>query len=124
MKAHFARNALAATALLALSPSAAFAQEDVKERVQDLAEQANEVQQSAGELANEVANAQDTRDGEAARAGDTDADGNRAEAREGRDHDGDGFDWGLLGLLGLAGLLGLKRRDDRVHTDTRGDSRL
>jgi MYXO-CTERM domain-containing protein len=31
----------------------------------------------------------------------------------------DEFPWGLLGLLGLAGLAGLKRRDDRVHVDTR-----
>lgn len=100
-------------AAFALSAAPALAQEDVKERAEELAQQANDVQAQAGALANEVANAENET---AARAADGE-DGARGEAGEARaatdDGEDDGFDWGLLGLLGLAGLLGLKRRDDR-----------
>jgi MYXO-CTERM domain-containing protein len=117
MRANILTQALAAAAIFAFAP-AAYAKDDVKERAAELAEQANDVQQQAGALANEVANAEDA---------DADADADAANAadnvRAADDGDGDGFDWGLLGLLGLAGLLGLKR-DDRVRTDVRGDTRL
>jgi hypothetical protein len=108
------RVALAAAAFATLTPAAALAQEDVKERAAEIAEQANDVQQQAGELANDVANAQDLREGS-----DDAPDGTAAAARE-ADGDDDGFDWGILGLLGLAGLLGL-RKNDRAHTDIRRD---
>jgi hypothetical protein len=106
--------ALATAAFVNLAPTAALAQEDVKERAAEIAEQANDVQQQAGALANDVANAQDLGEG----SNDAPDDG-RVTTADG-DGDDDGFDWGLLGLLGLAGLLGLKK-NDRVHTDIRRD---
>ncbi|MFL6843833.1 MAG: WGxxGxxG family protein [Allosphingosinicella sp.] len=110
--------ALAAVALLALA-SPVYAKGDVRKRAEEIAEQANDVQQQAGELANDVANAEATDDRDSAtRAGTVD---NRQDRD---DDDGDGGKWGLLGLLGLAGLLGLRRRDDRVRTDPRVDPRL
>ena len=108
-----------AAALIALPAAPALAQDDVKERAAEIADQANEVQQDARDLANDVVEARDERRNEAAGA---DGDGTGASDRD-RD-DGDGFDWGLLGLLGLAGLLGLKRRDDHVRAaDVRHDTR-
>jgi hypothetical protein len=127
MKATTLERALIGAAILAMVPTAAVAQDELKERAAEIAEQANEVQEQAGELANDVANTEATReaDGQEERAA---ADGALADGDgvgDGADDDDDGFDWGLLGLLGLAGLLGLKRRDDRtVHTDSRRDTRL
>ena len=116
MKSSSLRTALLAAAIVAVTPHApALAQSDVKERAEEIAEQANAVQKEAGELANDVAATEGRdeadRDGaaNAAAAGDRD-DGDR-------NGDGDGGKWGLLGLLGLAGLLGLRRRDNHVHTD-------
>jgi hypothetical protein len=107
--------ALAGAAFVALPAAPALAQQDVKERAAEIAEQANDVQQQAGELANDIANAQDENEGV---GGDT-TNGARAAVGD-RDGDDDGFDWGILGLLGLAGLLGL-RRNNRVDTDIRRD---
>lgn len=112
---------LIGAALIALPAAPALAQEDVKERAAEIAEQANDVQAQAGALANEVANSENEL---RARDEDDRGEGDRNEAAaSARDGDDDGFDWGLLGLLGLAGLLGLKRNDNTTHVDARRDHR-
>ncbi|HEX9955364.1 MAG TPA: hypothetical protein VGB48_09155 [Allosphingosinicella sp.] len=118
MKTVSLKQALLAAAAFALLPTAASAQSDVKERAEELSDQANEMQQEAQELANDATATRAPREED--RDGVTAIDGNRADAGE-RDGDDDSGKWGLLGLLGLAGLLGLKRRDNNhhVHTDNR-----
>jgi MYXO-CTERM domain-containing protein len=112
---------LAAAAAFAAAPVAAFAQEDVKERAAEIAEQANDVQQQAGALANDIAETETAATGDGADR--ADGEGNTVDDRDG--DDGDSGNWGLLGLLGLAGLLGLRRRDhSHAHTDVRRDTRL
>ena len=103
------RQALLAAALL-VTPAAALAQNDVTAQANQVAEEAQDLQQASNALATTVAQEQETADRDAARDDGRD--------RHDRDED-DGFPWGLLGLLGLAGLLGLKRRDDdhRRHVD-------
>jgi MYXO-CTERM domain-containing protein len=113
------KHALLAAALTFV-PAAAMAQEDVKERAEEISEQANDVQQQAQELANDVATTREEDRNDRA-----DRDGALENTVEGdRDDDGNNGNWGLLGLLGLAGLLGLKKRDSHIHTDNRRDPRL
>jgi MYXO-CTERM domain-containing protein len=120
MKRTIIRPALIAAATLALLPAPAMAKDDLADRANQLAEQANEVQAKAGELANDAVTADAARDGDRAQAGDREG-ATAASARE--EDDGDGGNWGLLGLLGLAGLLGLRRRPD-THAAHRDGTRL
>jgi hypothetical protein len=110
MKPISTKGGLMIAAAIALLPAPALAKDNLAERAQDLAAQANDVQEQAGALANEAANADATREGSADAADLGDGNANRGTNASARD-DGDGFPWGLLGLLGLAGLLGLKRND-------------
>lgn len=113
------RHALLAAALVA-APGAALAQNDVEGQANQVAAEAQDLQQASDNLTNTVETDQlAADDADAARDGEGDRD-------RGRDGDDD-FPWGLLGLLGLAGLLGLKGRDkddhrrdyDRTATGTR-----
>jgi MYXO-CTERM domain-containing protein len=101
---------LFAVAALAILPAPALAKDDLADRANALAEQANDVQARAGALANEARDAQAERDGTVR---DDDA---VAGTRDRDDHD---FPWGILGLLGLAGLFGLQRPGRRIDPVTR-----
>lgn len=117
------RGALASAALLALA-APALAQDDLADKANALAEQANDVQERAGALANEALEADAAREGDR-RDGVDGAAANAADAvDDGDDDGGDSGRWGLLGLLGLAGLLGLRKKaDDRVRVDPLHDRR-
>ena len=111
------RTALASAAILALA-APAWAQDDLADKANELAEQANDVQARAGALANEATARDAEREGAAADAA------NAAGIADGDDDDdGDGGRWGLLGLLGLAGLLGLRKTGNRVRVDPLRDDR-
>jgi hypothetical protein len=109
---------LFAFAALATLSAPAIAKDDLADRANKLAEQANDVQAQAGALANEAIEAKADRD--------ADRDGT-VVTRDGtvvdRDRDDNDFPWGILGLLGLAGLLGLRRPVHRVDPAAR-DPRL
>jgi hypothetical protein len=92
------RQALMVAAAVAVLPAPAFAKDNIADRADALAAQANRVQQQAGALANDAATASRDQTNAADR-----------DATEHEDHHG--FPWGLLGIVGLAGLLGLKRND-------------
>ena len=102
------RSTLLVTAIALTLPSAAFAQENVVDQANAVADTAQQLEQEANTLSNVAA----TETAETAREEDARDEDNR------RDGDDD-FPWGLLGLLGLAGLLGLKGRDrdDRIDRD-------
>ena len=101
------RHALLAAALVT-APAGALAQNDVQAQTNQVAAEAEDLDQAAQELAN-TTEQQAARD-DAAADGEGDRDGDR---------DDKDFPWGLLGLLGLAGLLGLKGRDRDDHIDRR-----
>ena len=106
---------LFAFAALATLSAPAIAKDDLADRANELAEQANDVQAQAGALANEARDAQAERDGVV-----RDDDGVAGTRDRDDDHD---FPWGILGLLGLAGLAGLRRPAHRIDPVTR-DHRL
>ncbi|HEX8302062.1 WGxxGxxG family protein [Sphingomonas sp.] len=118
MKASLLNRVLLAGAAITLIPAVS-AQEDVKERAEKLAEQAQDVQREAGALANEV-----SEEREEARVDAADRTGANVNKAADRDDDGDEGKWGLLGLLGLAGLLGLRRREPDQKTEVRRDTHL
>jgi MYXO-CTERM domain-containing protein len=108
---------LVAAAVLAGMPAAALAKDPVAAQANQVAAEAQDLQQATNKLDATLANNQDNGGANASSYG-NDNDGDRD-----RDHDdGDSGKWGLLGLLGLAGLLGLRRRDhDHVRVDRRDD---
>lgn len=111
--------ALLAGAALIVTPAAAFAQNEVSDQAEVVAEKAEDLQAATNSLTDELASQE-----AAAAAANAAVDGDR-DATDGdrdRDDDDDMGKWGLLGLLGLAGLLGLKRRDDHLHHDRRHDN--
>ena len=112
--------ALLAGAALIVTPAAAFAQNEVSDQAEVVAEKAEDLQAATNSLTDELAD----QEAAAAAANAATADGDR-DATDGdrdRDDDDDMGKWGLLGLLGLAGLLGLKRRDDHIHHDRHHDN--
>lgn len=115
------RGALASAALVALA-APAWAQDDLADKANELAEQANDVQARAGALANEALDAEAARDSDRDRDRDG-VDGAVANSVDDDDGDDDSGKWGLLGLLGLAGLLGLRKKNDAHVRDPLHDRR-
>lgn len=105
-----ARHVLLVATLLTV-PAAGLAQNQVENQANQVAQEAQDLQEASNNLSAAVDAEQQANDD-----GFATAEGDRAGREDRRDDgDDDSGKWGLLGLLGLAGLLGLRRRDHDHH---------